>query len=488
MSEITEFNLSNFKLDIYSRSEIHFDLLIDNKLSIEDLHSALMSKIEYGWYAVVKEKDTGRIFLLNDHISSYRVYINRKTLKYGQNFWDVVGSEEVEIATEYMEQVKTRGYLTGENTIVKEVVKLLPSHIFCLKDNHQYYNPFISVEKKMDMSISQTVLPKTFLDKNSKIAVAFSGGLDSTFLMSALKKGGYKNIIPIYMYCPIIDNEADINLEQSKYVANKLGLPLEVVHIQEETLLSVSKVLISKYPNDCSPGFLALSLFLQKINAIYKPSKIITGQNSDTFISFGLTRKNHPIESLSRYLYLKVFRKIYNNVSPNKIEELLIKLTYMLRRIDEHCIPSNKSELITGWGSEKYYLPSICGNSRNKTTDYMDNLEYEHAVIYNKLVNHIAGNHSLIWSKEENVLMPFSNIEFIQYSYEGLKTFSLMKVLNPKKILSNEITFSFRRKKVSMLNRIINRFSSKANTNNNFIEKFKLIYLETIEASCNDFK
>ena len=133
-------------------------------------------------------------------------------------------------------------------------------------------------------------------------------------------------------------------------------------------------------------------------------------------------------------------------------------------------------------------MPSIRVNSPNKTTPYIENLEYEHAIIYNKLVNHIAGNHSLVWSKEENVLMPFSNIEFIQYSYENLKEFSLMKVLNPKKILSNEISFPFKRKKIPIIKRIINRFSSKGYIDNDFIEKFKLIYLNTILATCDEVK
>lgn len=474
--------LKDFIVEINSFNEISLPLIRDNSYDIKELHLELLNNIHCGWYAIATEIKSNSRYLLNDHISSYRTYINTSSLEYSNKFWDLVSSNSV-IDKGNQKMLLNRGYFTGEKTIIKEIVKLLPAHIFDFQTKHQYYTPIIN-EDDSTTSLGQYLsLTKDLEESKSKfenIVIAFSGGLDSTFIANILSNKTKENITLCYMFCPAIDQEAEVNLNQSKLIASLLGLPLKVIDISVEDLEKNISKLIYKYPNDCSLGFVAITIFLSKIREEINPDVIFTGQNSDSFISFGLTRKNHPLETLSRILYYNSFKKLYYEKPLNLIDKVLLFITYKTRGIPCKQIPRNKKDLIDGLSNERFYLPIAGLKNSNQGKYKFESLNYEHFLIYNKLINHIAGNHSLVWSINEKVIMPFSRLSFIRESYLILTNPTIRSITNPKFILEKFLSINFKRKKISIFSKFSGSYKSSLSPSliTTFNEQFKKILEE----------
>ncbi len=443
----------------------------DSPISI---HNILLNLFPNGWFALlILDKHH---FLLNDFISSNRIYFNPVLKNWSQIFWNLDASH---LNDKVINEVAVRGYTTGERTISDNIYKLLPCSILDLNTYQQRINHdgLFNIPKNISFEFSKYV-DFEYL-KTKKVGVAFSGGLDSTYIAYELIRNDIK---PILYY---IDNEMDddrsISLEQAKYISNQLNLSLHKITISKREIeLGLNKY-VHEYPNDLSVGFVTIKLFLDK--ALKFTDVLLTGQNSDTFLTYGLSRPFHLVETLTRVLYTTSFKKIFNDNTLNLFDKILLRFVYKLRGIDRNFIPKNKFELLRGFANEKYYLP-INSNYLifDSKIEYYDGLNYYNSIVLNKLLNHIAGNHSLVWSNSENltVLMPFGNIDFMRFSITQYGDIS--HILNPKSILQNNFNFKFKRINNTIYMRLYKYFfpSEKSTENANFNISRILLKLKSI--------
>ena len=470
---LTKISFERNLLNLYSRKKLVLsNENITSRLKNEDvkkLHAFLLKNIENGWYAEVLLNE--KKFLLNDFIGSFRIYINIKTKVWSTNFWDLI---DFDFNNDVVGEVIKRGYTTGFKTISDSINKLLPSSIFDFKSNSQSPN----VKGLFDFPSSKKPLSNIFdykQLKNKKIGIAFSGGLDSTFLASELVKLGLKP--KLFYFKTEIDDEKDLSFDQSTLIAYKLKLDLITIEISNNELIEYFPKCFEDYPNDISYSILAIKCFAKKIEN--KIDLLITGQNSDTFLAFGLSRALHPIETLSRFIYKNQYKKLYENIPLNILDNLMLKLVYSLKRLDHSNIPVNRTQLISGWANEKFYLSQYNDSLRNYSgLEYFDNLSYYEAVITNKIINHLAGNHSLVWSDIKNmeILMPLGNLKFMHSCFnEFSKWYHTFK---PKYSLEKSLIIKFKRKQHNIIDRLLNFISSKKHVHIDF--NFENSYKESL--------
>lgn len=444
----TSLKFKNNEVIIFSTIDLGSlkDLIFENLKSenVINFHAFLLNTIDDGWYAELILNN--KRYLLNDFRGSFRIYINIKLKIWSLDFWSLLKSE---INYSTVDEVLVRGYTTGYKTISNDIHKLLPSSIFefdSLKHLPNVKGIFSSsiANNKHDLFDYKKI-------KDKKVGIAFSGGLDSTYLASELVKLG---IMPDLYFCiSEIDDEKELSLIQATAIAKKLNLKLTTVKIYNNEIIDNFPKYYKKYPNDLSYAIISLKLFIQKIED--KVDVLVTGQNSDTFIAFGLSRAYHPIETLSRFVYNYTYKKIYNGIRLNIFDKLVLFSLYKSRNLDTKSIPKNRNELLYGWSNEKFYLSRYNSEIINNCDiKYYDRLDYYEALILNKIVNHLAGNHSLVWSDSTNVeiLMPLGNLNFMQscFKYFG----SWAHVFKPKNVFKKQLIIKFTRKNYSYFKRV----------------------------------
>ncbi|MBS3741842.1 MAG: 7-cyano-7-deazaguanine synthase, partial [Candidatus Cloacimonetes bacterium] len=123
--------------------------------------------------------------------------------------------------------------------------------------------------------------------KNNKIAVAMSGGVDSTFAAIKLQEKGYDVIgITFEMYChqhPAHKNKQEENYDDVKKICNRLSIPHHLMDIKEEFEQVVINDFIQQYlagrtPNPCviCNKNIKWELMLEKVQH-YGAKKLATG-------------------------------------------------------------------------------------------------------------------------------------------------------------------------------------------------------------------
>lgn len=456
---IRKFEIFNNSLILYTNNLFLIDTVYLNEnlksCTPNSFHTFLLNNFPNGWYALLKIGEEQ--FLLNDFISSNRVYFNPILSKWSSSFWDL---EVLNFNQEILNEVVFRGYTTGDQTVSENIFKVLPCSILNLQTFKQNlnHNDIFKISENISFDISKYL---NFNELNSKkVGVAFSGGLDSTFIASELIRNGIKPTL--YFIDNEIDDDRFISLKQAEYISNKLNLPLQKIIItKNEIELGLHKFAYD-YPNDLSIGFVAIKLLLEKIQ--HNTEFLLTGQNSDTFLTFGLSRPYHFVETLTRILYSTAFKKIFHNHSISIFDKLLLMFVYKLRGYNKLSIPKNKNELLNGFANEKFYLPIYSENATFGTNiDHYAGLNYYNSVVVNKLINHIAGNHSLVWSNcnDPIVLMPFGHIDFMRFSITRYGR--ILHILNPKAILQSRLNFKFKRINNKILTRLSRYFFSSQN-------------------------
>jgi hypothetical protein len=417
------------KISIYGKSFSNENEKIRDKLSISlnpiHLHQNLL-RYFIGKFLTIIE-DGCHTYIGNDTTGSYRLYYSNSGL-ISRDF------DEFKYHFQLDAQVKVvskRGYTHGNLTTRENVYKLLPCELICLTLDLKHFNFLFT--QNISKYFHASMVFKNYYDfmLGKRIALAFSGGKDSTVLARSLLKIGF---IPELYFMEFIPTEKINNIEfrKASSAAAMLGLQLNVVKISNDEYILRSADFKKIYESDCSREFIYVKIFLEKIRE--KNFEIlITGQNADTFVNFGVTRSTHPIDTFLLYIYKVVFKKIFYGNQLNILDLLISKWVYLSRKIDFNKFPKNLFQLRVGLINEKFYIPRYSENiiacTMNRSTDYFE------WMLEQKLFNHIAGNHSIVWSDSDTdfftVIMPYSDPSFINF---GLNQMSLMSnILSPKK-------------------------------------------------------
>jgi uncharacterized protein (TIGR00269 family) len=137
----------------------------------------------------------------------------------------------------------------------------------------------LAFEKKVKNSIDKYKL----ISKTDKVAVAISGGKDSTALLYILKKLGY-NVIGLFIDLGITNNSCE-NLKRIRIFCKKNSIPLEVFDLVKETGYSMAEI-CEKYQKiipstNCAICGVIKRYYLNKIARELNADKIATGHNLD---------------------------------------------------------------------------------------------------------------------------------------------------------------------------------------------------------------
>lgn len=134
-------------------------------------------------------------------------------------------------------------------------------------------------EKKVAASIKKYNL----ISKNEKVAVAISGGKDSTTLLYVLKKLGY-DVVGLFINLGIGNNSKE-NLKRIESFCKNNNIPLKVFDLIKETGYSMVDI-CEKYQKvinstNCAICGVIKRYYLNKIAREIKVDKIATGHNLD---------------------------------------------------------------------------------------------------------------------------------------------------------------------------------------------------------------
>ena len=245
-----------------------------------------------------------------------------------------------------------KGYLEQGKTLFSQIFRVELGCGLYIESNGEYqiivlkqknwkigYEEFVS-------SIKNSI--EMYLDDNSNNALLFSGGKDSGFLATFLKKEF--DISPI-LYTGKISNPSGFDMNESdtyrsEMYSKELGLVHKVVDINanQYTFEDIA-YLVKKMPLAAHAAFLFDKIFLDIKETSGDEMTVWTGQNADTVYGCGFTGSNIP-NMLARYFftdsYLKSLSDTENHLFGKMISELVC-LGYQFKR-KEKLYPPKKSE------------------------------------------------------------------------------------------------------------------------------------------------
>ena len=393
-------------VDLLRETDIH---------QIESLHEDLLRKLPSGWLVIVMNKENN--YVLTDLVSSIRVL-------YDSHKWWI----ETPFCGEAIQGfTKNKDYKSGVNTVWHGVKRVLPCSVLVTPSMKQKFT--WAFEGRTTFQTFKNSVASYYVKyyQGSLPVIAFSGGTDSVFVTRILM-ANIPNLELRFLELPKT-GEGPQSIEKARKKAKELGLRLVVDRLEEKEIDQWCE----SYPNDATEGFLGLNLWLRKLNS--REKLVITGQNSDTFIGFGLTRRYHPMETMIRYFYAVLYRRIYYEKRIFYYQKVLMRMVYRYYGLSRENIPMNKKEFLMGLETEYNYL-SVYEKEETIDIEYYDKNDYLKDLFINKFINHIAGNHSYTWTAGVSTFMPFSTFEFIDYCFrERINSMGTRFLFDPKKDL-----------------------------------------------------
>lgn len=242
------------------------------------------------------------------------------------------------------EEFSLTGYVTGDNTLLKDIYQVEAGTKVCL-----YSNGNKKVKRYFTYSTNENEILKEPLDflksrfkeilfdvfrelikslNNKTVVIPLSGGYDSRLIACMMKEMGYDNII-----CFTYGKADSFEVVTSREVASKLGYKWYFVEYTKDLFLQVVKTDLFNAYLDFAFNYVSLPViqdffalyYLTKNNLIPKDSIIIPGHTGDFFTgahiyNVGYTTKKNRIaeEIFANHFILKESSKI-NDVFLNRI-------------------------------------------------------------------------------------------------------------------------------------------------------------------------
>lgn len=370
--------------------------------------------------------------VVNDMFGSYRLYIQNGKLmtEFPENYID---DDEPQLAL-----LNQKGYSQGEKTSDTTIQKIPPCSVY--RDN-RFIEQLPEIKDISSSNYLKRMIKMISGFKEKKIGVAFSGGQDSLFLIQLLLLCK-KTPVLYHMKTDVMDKSNKEDLDKSQKIATKLDLGLEKIVITSEDRQQLLSTTNPCWRNDRTNAFLNIRCFLKKINDLGQVKILVSGQNADTFINHGITRKLHLLDIYQLICHKTIFRNLFEKNRISIFSKLILLPLYLYlvdRSIKESWrkIPNSKSEFVMASISENSYLPILNGYNYENFFDATE-INYDKWYFLNKLNNHIGGNHSIAWSDDSSLtnlrtVMPYSSIPYLCFSNSEFKT--LRNIFSPKRKL-----------------------------------------------------
>ena len=346
-NKICEFKHNSKKYNyIYKTSDQEIDSTYIESLIIRiidnDNFEKLILNLDINFYLVIWSDDY--LFSTVDHIVSYQ-------LLYNLNDNEIVITDEIKqnnqnTSTLVKKFIHHSGYSIKDKTLDNRYKALLPCQYILyykknLKISYFYKTDFLcsnkpAVIEKFDSIISNIFLKLKKKYKNNNIIIPLSAGMDSRFIVSAMKYFDFKNV-KIFSYS--YQNRRDTIT--AKKIADYLNYPIELIYLKINNSKKIYRSIeFKKYLNYKNTGnslnnpgdFLPLYKMLNQKFILKNTDIIINGQAGD-FISgnhiplFLFDKKNESIDYLVNRTLDYIIYKHFNLWSEKKInnDQLIIR-------------------------------------------------------------------------------------------------------------------------------------------------------------------
>lgn len=362
-------HLSDIVLKTESDTEVL--LLLFEKFGVECVH---LLKGIFAFAIIDVFEDTIYIFRDQYGVKPLYYYFNDNMFVFASEIKALFSfGIEAELSKDTIGEQIIFGYVAGDNTIYKNIKRLLPGSFSKVSFGHKlivsfedYFDPTKNkntYESKLDdkiiaKSLQEAVISQTFSD----VPVGFmcSGGIDSSLISAiAAKNQNFKN--NINTYCAKINQEGFDESYYSQIVANHIGSKHNVIESDPVDIARLLKALIwahdepLKHPN---------SIPIYQVNKRAKEdvTVLLTGEGAD--------------EIFGGYWVFPLVRKLdfYRRILPKSIKHILL---YLFKKIGRQAktiqaLMSNSTEELyinIGTSFEKSLLKFLSPNLKLKTNE-----------------------------------------------------------------------------------------------------------------------
>lgn len=345
----------------YTSSDALRSLLIRKITDFNLAHSDSMKKeifsLSYN-FAFIIENDA-YILAATDKIRSYPIFYCKSDSEFyiSNSAWllqkKLKKTEKNDVS---IIEMRSAGYVSGRDTLVKNMYQLLPGEILIydkkskqlIKDRYfLFFSESISSLSQESLirnlgQITDKIFSRIIDDSRDRpIWVPLSGGLDSRLILCKLKELGYKNL-QTFSYGPAGNHDA----KWAKYVADKLNVQWLFIPYQRKDIKKYFWSEERKQYWHCSDQLCAQPFmqdayalhYLREHGLLSDESIIINGQTGD-FISGGHVHGQHfpYLDAQKRYsldlvkdAIIKKHYNLINTLSIQDMEKITNKISSLL--------------------------------------------------------------------------------------------------------------------------------------------------------------
>lgn len=207
------------------QNEDFIEYLADVK-NVNSLKDKIINKV--GFFSIVI-KTSREVFIASDIIRSFPVFYS---LKNNVIISDDINSFISDVDCDSLDELLASGYITGENTIYKNVAQTQNAEIISISvkslklEKFKYFNYEYDINNKCNKKYQIEHLDKLYDNAIKKLikyldgrraVVPLSGGHDSRLIVYYLQKNGYKNVIT-YTYGRKNNKEAVVSQKVAEYL------------------------------------------------------------------------------------------------------------------------------------------------------------------------------------------------------------------------------------------------------------------------------
>jgi asparagine synthase (glutamine-hydrolysing) len=347
----TTINGNKYKY-IFKQSDQNFSKLnkknLIKKIVLEDNFRNNLEKLDLNFYLIIWSKNF--LFCTVDHISSFQLLykITDKKIVIKDNL-----SELNFVSNQFARKtIINSGYTLGAQTLSNSYKTLMPCEYIIYNNNKIeidfYYNINFSYSKNLaSESQFEKVIEKLFirLKKNygeNNIIVPISSGLDSRFILSALKYFGFKNV---KLFTHYFQNIRDKRI--AKMLSQYFDYPIEFVNLKIKDSRNIYKSReFNEYKNyrqtqnvlNNHGDFISIFKLIKKKFININTDLIMNGQSGD-FISgnhiplFLFEDKDKPLNDLISKTLDFIILKHFNLWSEKKINKDQLEIKQHIKKL-----------------------------------------------------------------------------------------------------------------------------------------------------------
>lgn len=314
-------------------------------------HKENMLSMLNGMFAIaIWDNELHELFLCRDRMGVKPLYyhLTGETLLFASEPKSIFATGIIpEIDQQQIPEWLLQRFVSGENTLLKGVKKLLPGHFVYVKLNgafnpRRWYNLSERIQNHHNINSPEEWFEETFhssvkyrMVADVPVGVLLSGGLDSSSVTASLKHSGYNNIKTFNIGFRNYEHDES---KIAKQFADSLNFPFHSIYLEGNDLEQALKTTTIAHDEPLvhfnDPQIYAISNYAQKHVKV-----LLSGEGSDELMGGYVRYKTF------RYLKQKSLLKLILNFVPESRKSVRVKKLerYLKSTTDEIMIITNSA-------------------------------------------------------------------------------------------------------------------------------------------------